>query len=552
MQRSLAAATTRRLVALTGMGVWLAPAAFCQTSGVSSFPTRTELVDVDVLVLDGDGRPVRGLAKHDFLVTEDGRPLEIAAFDAPPAERRVAAGPARVPASPAMPDAGAVGRHVLLVVDDVHLTPFGAYAARRALVPLVKEQLRDGDRITFITTSGDTWWSATLPDGREDLLALAERVEAHRLAVGPFGDVETMAFAQGRHPCPTLRCFKGGRSVLLESPQAAAQGIRIRADAVMRTLARVLGAVEDLRGSKTVILVSEGFAVGVPASEIGHLVERARRAQVVIHFLDAGEPNDPTVWASAENAFRGENVSWRPQRDLAATTLAVGTGGAAFHNSAALQDQMTRLMARVRSSYWLGIVPSAASRDGGYRAIEVRVNRPGAEVHARGGYQGQDPSAAAAGGPQPFDARLLGALDGPGALGDVPLRLAAAVPAPNGDGTTTVTLVGEANGTALRRAGGADRGEAEWTLAVAARDGDRRWLVQWKVDLGGIPDGSADTAGSSIRRLQTFDLLPGRYRARLVVRALPSGRVGAVSRIFSVPAAGVPAPAAGYSPSSLR
>ena len=47
-----------------------------------TFPSGVELITVDAVVLDRDGRPVPGLTREDFVVKEDGRPREIASFEA--------------------------------------------------------------------------------------------------------------------------------------------------------------------------------------------------------------------------------------------------------------------------------------------------------------------------------------------------------------------------------------------------------------------------------------------------------------------------------------
>ena len=44
------------------------------------FRGGTDLVQVDVSVLDGKRRPVRGLTAEDFSILEDGQPREIQAF----------------------------------------------------------------------------------------------------------------------------------------------------------------------------------------------------------------------------------------------------------------------------------------------------------------------------------------------------------------------------------------------------------------------------------------------------------------------------------------
>src|SRR6266851_5322830 len=46
-----------------------------------TFPSQVELITVDAVVVDHDGRPVPGLTKDDFVVKEDGRIQEIATFE---------------------------------------------------------------------------------------------------------------------------------------------------------------------------------------------------------------------------------------------------------------------------------------------------------------------------------------------------------------------------------------------------------------------------------------------------------------------------------------
>ena len=49
---------------------------------VPLFRSRVDLVVLDVSVLDGERRPVRGLTAQDFAIVEDGRPQTIAMFSA--------------------------------------------------------------------------------------------------------------------------------------------------------------------------------------------------------------------------------------------------------------------------------------------------------------------------------------------------------------------------------------------------------------------------------------------------------------------------------------
>ena len=47
-----------------------------------SFRSEASAITVDVVVLDDDGRPVRGLTRDDFTVREDGREQTLVGFEA--------------------------------------------------------------------------------------------------------------------------------------------------------------------------------------------------------------------------------------------------------------------------------------------------------------------------------------------------------------------------------------------------------------------------------------------------------------------------------------
>ena len=89
---------------------------------VPAFPAAAEAVTLDVVVVDKQGRPVRGLAPADFTVLEDGRPQMVVGFEAldsapGPSE------PAEMPLGPVASNAGAPGerspRVFVFVVDDL-------------------------------------------------------------------------------------------------------------------------------------------------------------------------------------------------------------------------------------------------------------------------------------------------------------------------------------------------------------------------------------------------------------------------------------------------
>src|SRR6187401_2840008 len=76
-------ATAVRSVAAATCLVWLSFILAAQepTGQRPTFKSRTDLVQIDVSVLDKNRHPVRGLTASDFTVTEDGRAQSIVIFE---------------------------------------------------------------------------------------------------------------------------------------------------------------------------------------------------------------------------------------------------------------------------------------------------------------------------------------------------------------------------------------------------------------------------------------------------------------------------------------
>jgi len=112
---------------------------------------ETSLVVCDVLVLDPRGRAVSGLAREDFLITEDGRPQEVSAF--------------------ALGDSAHVPRSNVLVIDySPSMIPFieNSVEAARTLVA----QLGPRDRMAIVTDDVEL-----LADFTADVALLTQKLE---------------------------------------------------------------------------------------------------------------------------------------------------------------------------------------------------------------------------------------------------------------------------------------------------------------------------------------------------------------------------------------
>ena len=218
-------------------------------------------------------------------------------------------------------------------------------------------------------------------------------------------------------------------------------------------------------------------------------------------------------------------------------TVAEETGGFAVRNTNDLSAGIRRIADESRSYYLVGYTPREPRRDGRFHKIQVRVNRPGLTVRARKGYYAPDdkePRLTEAG----LDPDVLRALDAPRDLGDVPVRASALVFGPRTPETATVMIAAE---TDVRRFA-FESGERPPRRCHGARcrgDAPR--------DGRGVAvraDGRHGRSAGDARGLENtwyplsreFQLPPGPYAARVVVRDRRGDRMGSVTHRFEVPA----------------
>jgi VWFA-related protein len=155
MKYRLSVPTLLGLALLSGPGSPAVPWALAQAAPQSdeTFYDTVEVnvVNVEVFVTDRDGKRVRGLAREDFEVLEDGRPVEITNFYASDAGS-VAAATAGAAAEALVPDE----QRLLLAifVDNSNLSS----QARNRVLPQIEEflstRLRPADRVVLSSYDG--------------------------------------------------------------------------------------------------------------------------------------------------------------------------------------------------------------------------------------------------------------------------------------------------------------------------------------------------------------------------------------------------------------
>jgi VWFA-related protein len=557
---------------------------------VPSFASKVELITVDAVVVDDAGRPVAGLTRGDFVIKEDGRSQQVASFEAFTAEAAPATLPSAVVASN---EAGAGGGRTFSVVfDDMGITPALAETARGAIASFLERSLRDGDEVTLATSSGDGFWSARLPEGRPDLLAILARThgrkddareaawmsdyEAFWIATREdspaFGD-RGPKLVQGRPVQPTSTSDAGNpgnlgsikarvvqRWINLNAcvtntceSQVRARAAEIEARRSARTrlslqaVRRQLEANAPIRGRKSLLLLSEGFLQDW-SSELRDLAALTRESNTAIYFIDVrglvaspagdtaasfGTLEDPRD--QAKMGFEERNFT-----DAGSQALADASGGFSVRNTNDLGAGIDRIAEESRVFYLLGFYPPEGKSEREWRKLEVEVTRPGLTVRARRGYTLRLASAAKPDkkkekGPA-TDPAMARALDSAHPAAGVPLRAMSYVLEPRPKDLTHVVLAAEVDADRLALASRGDSRVARLDVSVAAvnRDSGRGFRHDDSVEVvvkAGVAPGWRALA-------REFELPKGVTQVRVVVRDAASGALGSVTQRFEVPAPG--------------
>jgi VWFA-related protein len=573
------------IVALLG----LTPLAGAQEPGAEApvFGRDVELVKVDVVVSDKAGNPVTGLKKEDFSLQDEGQPQAISTFDvvqvpAAPSIPR-SAPPPRPHLATNMTPKGLPGRSFVIVFDNLHMTPLNAQRAKAAVEAFLDKGLALGDRVTLAATGGGAWWTTEMPEGRADLVALLKGLDGRRpfessrdrildfeaMRIYLYSDTQVAARVSER-----IDKFGGSSradassAAQRQADQGAQQSVinpyidnraaevylksRSRSRLTLGAIERVLKALSPGTDRKAVILVSEGFVLDTQEEAFRKVSEAARRANAAIYFIDTrGLQALPMLYSAEFGTPIAEGDTMSAIADMSreaegSETLAQETGGFSVTNSNDLAAGITRIARESRSYYVLSFSPASVVRDGRYHKIEVKVRGRGLVVRARRGYYAPAPAQApgpvaspSPKGPQ-VDQAIQQALDSPFFMDAIPIRMTAYVLEERTLGRLRTMVVAETDVSRLdfHETPTGKAGSLDSLLVVAHRDSEEVQRSDERLDLHLRADAKPGGAPIWYSIVREFELSPGGYEAKIVLRDHSSRQIGTVAYNFDVPEAG--------------
>jgi VWFA-related protein len=550
--------------------LWLALAPAPQAT--PSFPTEVEVITVDAIVVDKDNRLVTGLTRDEFRVLEDGKPREIVSFEE--YTRGEASVEDEEPAAPPAVVSNARGtelrgRAFALLLDDVFTPLQGSAEVRQAAAAFLRSSVGPGDEVTISTTSGNAYWSAGLPEGLEDLLAVAARFKGRdtqgRYGTQEYGEFHTdlsgtdaASIERARNSMFEMKRMtelqaydivngrrQGDRQIAFEIDHIRKQRMKITLAAVRRQL----DALATVRGRKSLILLSPGFLQD-DTPDIRETAAASRRANTALYFVDVRGLAGQNIFDASQRVEGGPSfvglTGEEAERNLVTAgtqNLAQDTGGFSIRNVNDFGNATGRIAAESRSYYLLGIHPAEGKGQRDWRKLTVEVTRPGLKVRSRRGYSLRDalpPEEDAKGkdkAPAPtrktLDPAVAGALDAAHAVSGIPLRVMVYVMEPAPKDMTRVLVAAEFDPRDLGR--GASSAKLGFSVNITHRDTGRAFESNERAEVklgAGAPEGWRAMA-------REFLLPAGVSSARVVVHDPSTGAMGAVTQRIEVPAASV-------------
>ena len=531
----------------------------------TTFRASIELVQIDAVVVDEQGRHVRGLTAKDFVIFDRGKRQAIAAFEE--VTHRRAEASANGPVLPVTVRTGVAtnqtpqsSRLVVMVIDDLHIWRGRTETARTIARDVLSKLGRDAS-MAVLFTSGDH--STQVTDDPSRLLSAVETLDGRQSVQRPNQAVDRQS-PRGIDPeMPSEKALAIVQETQGTNVRQFSDNMRLFT--TLEEAARLLGAGNADR--KAFVLISEGIAKNptgifgsmsetpqaptggadyvstgdatatITAPPAGYhdvalvdMMDAMQRSNVATYAIDPrGEVTSqelglesfpgPVGWGAEDPIFRWNNPVRVAQDGLA--TIAEASGGFAVVNSDDFTSGIDDLLEDLDHYYLLGFYPADMKGDH-FRPVHVTVpGHPGWTVRFRRGYV-PEPAKKKNKGKEvdPLVARSSGVLPSR----ELPLRLTA-IPLSASGRETNVAFALEVSVPRIAVEEADHRLRDELTFKVIVVDEDKNKVRSGGGMTGRVTLAPRKGAGGplpetvSYQVADTITLRPGTYQLRVSARS---------------------------------
>lgn len=367
-----------------------------QTGQAPGFVLRTEtdLVLTNVVVRDAKtGQVVTGLKQSDFTILEGGKPQQITDFDfesvdmAKPLNEATISGLAatqgKTATSGVRPEDLKDHRLIVFFFDLTSMQPEDLDRSVDAAKEFLSHKMQPADLIALVSLDTELRLDQDFTSDKDLLIG----------KIGMYNGTEGSAFALGANANSNQVEDASGYT----PDESEYNDINI--DRELFALRAVSKALEKINQKKSLLYFSGGLSRdGIEnQASLRAAINAAVRANLSIYSLDTrGLQAISPVGDASTGSLRGTgayngtaiqnnfNANFASQETL--TTLSVDTGGKAFLDNNDFSPAFAQIQRDTAQYYVLGFHSNNLARDGKFRKLTIKVNRPGVKLEYRPGY----------------------------------------------------------------------------------------------------------------------------------------------------------------------
>ncbi len=507
------------------------------------FKVNNDLVLTNVVVRDAKtGAFVRGLKQSDFSVYENGKQQQIAAFDyqsvdmAKPLNEATISGLAGSMAGSgdkavvvAKPEDLLNHRLIVMFFDLTSMQPEDLDRSVAAAQAFLRTKMAPADLVALVSL-GDTLTVDQDFTANKDVLISK---------VGAYNGTEGQGFAQGATSNSNQVEDTTGYT-----PDESEYN-DVNTDRELFALRAISKSLEKVSEKKSLLYFSGGISRdGIEnQASLRAAINAAVRANLAIYSVDTRGLQAVTPLGDASTgSLRGSggfnggalmnnmNANFASQEVMA--TLSSDTGGKAFFDSNDFAPAFAQVQRDNSEYYAVGFYSSNPARDGKYRKLTIKVNRPGIKIEYRPGYYA------------PADFKHSGHEDRERELDE---QLASDLPATDvavyldamyfrlDENRFYVPVSLIVPGSQIPFVKGGDKDKATLDIIGEVIDEVKRPIGNVRQTVKLNLDPSQQARQRNIEYTTSFRLPPGKYHLKFVVRENETGRMGSFEADITLP-----------------
>jgi len=534
---------------------------------------QRNLVVVRVVVRDSKGHPVSNLRKEDFRLFDNGKPQGITSFTVetlPSKDRNEAQPGPQAPVAEAQPETATAPftplRYLAAYFDDVHAHYEDLVRTRDAADRYLVAAIKPGDRVGVFSSSGQNIQDFT--DDLQKIHAALFRLQPRPIVpeeMEPCPDIfpyqayliveQHDSYATDEATLEALQCRYQGDTRFLNQAQQDAESEAVRvltrdesqSQYSFRELDQLVRRMGTLPGQRDIIFVSPGFLTETQKYTISEIVDRALRNKVIVNTFDSKGLFAPIPLGDASKhvlvvpqrpdlmGHKEQDQLTSYQRDVEVLAqLAYDTGGVFFHNSNDYDEGFRKTGALVETYYVLGFSPQNLKPDGRFHALKVSLAvSERLTVQARRGYfapkKAQD---LAAREKEDLEEAIFSQDELNGLPVDVHTQF---FKVSERDTKLSVIAHLDLRLVRFRKEEGRNLNNLTFVTALFDRDGKYVTAQEKRLEFH-LRDSSLERLSrSGITAKTSFDVPPGTYLVREVVRDAEAGQVSGLNRTVEIP-----------------